>query len=149
MDDPVAHALEFVRNFAELAERLAKRNIVVRRLRCDWSGFGSWTVEASSGDAESKRSSAIHRHAFNEAGPEVCRVIWDGEDRQLSMGSTPTQVSVMINQWRNLEPQSCNSSEARAHVGRGVALCPSRVIANSRVAEPIGYALLHAYALRP
>ena len=112
MDDPVVHALDFVRNFGALAERLAKRNVVVRRLHCDWSGFGSWTVDASRGDAEAKRSSAIHRHAFNEAGPEVCRVEWDGKDRQLYMGSTPTEASVMLNQWRHLEPQSCNSYEA-------------------------------------
>lgn len=64
MDDPGAHALDFARSFAALAEQLAKRNIVVRGLHCDWSAFGSWTVEASSGDAESKRSSAIRRHTF-------------------------------------------------------------------------------------
>jgi hypothetical protein len=75
MDDPVAHALDFVRNFGALAERSAKRNIVVRHLDCDWSGFGSWTVEASRGDAEAKRSSAIRRDAFSEAGSEVCRVM--------------------------------------------------------------------------
>ena len=112
MGDPVAHALDFVRNFAALAERLATRNIVVRSLHCDWSAFGSWTLDASRGDAEAKRSAAIRRHAFNEAGPEVCRAMWDGKDRQLSMGSTPSQVSVMVNQWRYLEPQSCNSYEA-------------------------------------
>jgi hypothetical protein len=102
MDDPVAHALDLVRNFGALAQPLAKRNIVVRHLDCDWSGFGSWTVEASRGDAEAKRSSAIRRHAFSEAGPEVCRVMWDGKDRLLSVGSTPTMVSVMLNQWSTL-----------------------------------------------
>jgi hypothetical protein len=112
MDDPVERALDFVRSFAALAERLAKRNIVVCGLRCDWGAFGSWTVEASSGDAEAKRASAIHRHAFDEAGPEVFRASWDGKDRLLSMGSTPTKPGVMLNQWRYLEPQSCNSHEA-------------------------------------
>lgn len=96
MDKPVAHALDFVRNFAALAERLAQRNIAVRCLHYDWSAFGSWTVDASRGDAEAKRSSAVQRHAFSEAGPEVCRVEWDGKDRQLSMRSTPTQATVMM-----------------------------------------------------
>jgi hypothetical protein len=112
VDKPVAHALDFVRNLAALAERLAQRNIAVRRLHCDWSAFGSWTVDASRGDAEAKRSSAVQRHAFSEAGPEVCRVEWDGKDRQLSMRSTPTQAAVMTNQWRHLESQSCDSYEA-------------------------------------
>jgi hypothetical protein len=111
MDDPVAHALGFVRNLAALAERLATRNIVVRSLHCDWSAFGSWTLDASRGDAEAKRSPAIRLHAFDETGPEVCRAIWDGKERQLSMGSTPSKVSVMVNQWRYIEPQSCDSYE--------------------------------------
>jgi hypothetical protein len=112
MDKPVAHALDFVRNLTALAERLAQRNIAVRRLHCDWSAFGSWTVDSSRGDAEAKRSSAVQSHAFSEAGPEVCRVEWDGKDRQLSMRSTPTQATVMMNQWRHLEAQSCDSNEA-------------------------------------
>jgi hypothetical protein len=29
-------------------------------------------------------------------GPEVCRVEWDGKDRQLSIRSTPTQATVMM-----------------------------------------------------
>jgi|HubBroStandDraft_4_1064222.scaffolds.fasta_scaffold68443_2 hypothetical protein len=68
MDDPVAHALGFVRNLAALAERLATRNIVVRTLRCDWSAFGSWTLDASRCDAEAKRSAAIRLHALTKQG---------------------------------------------------------------------------------
>jgi hypothetical protein len=112
MDSPVEHALDFVRKFAALAERLAKRAIVVRSLHCDWSAFGSWTIEASGGDAETKRSAAIQRHAYAEAGPEVFRVIWDGKERELSIASTPTEVTVMLNQWRHLEARSCDSTDA-------------------------------------
>jgi hypothetical protein len=75
MDDPVTHALGFVRNFAAFAERLATRNIAVRSQHCDWSAFGSWTLDASRGDAEAKRSAAIRLHAFNETAPDVC--LWD------------------------------------------------------------------------
>ena len=112
MDTPLTRALDFVRTFAALAERLGSHNIVVRRLVCDYSGFGSWELEASNGDAEAERSAAIRRHAFNEAGPVVCRATWDGRDRLLSMASTPTGVSVMPNRWRSLESQSCESFEA-------------------------------------
>jgi len=111
MDNPVERALAYVRSLAALAERLAKHDIVVRRLHCDWSSFGSWTVEASSGDGEAKRSSAIQRRAFSEPGAEVFRVIWDGKDYQLAMASTPTTVISMLNQWRELEVRSCDSHE--------------------------------------
>jgi hypothetical protein len=112
MNNPVEHALGFVRGFAVLAERLAGRDIVVRNLHCNWSAFGSWTVEASSGDGERKRSSAIRRHELNEPGPEVLRVTWDGRERQLSMDATPTGVSTMSNRWRHLDTHSCDSAEA-------------------------------------
>jgi hypothetical protein len=112
MDSPVEKALAYVRSLAALAERLAKQDIVVRRLHCDWAAFGSWTVEASSGDDEAKRSSAIQRRAFSESGAEVFRVSWDGKDRQLDMASTPTTVISMLNQWRGIEARSCDSYEA-------------------------------------
>lgn len=111
MDTPVSHALLFIRELAALAERLAMRNIVVRCLYCDWSAFGSWTIEASSGLDEAKRSTALNRHDWGEAGPEVYRVVWDGRDRQLSMASTPTTVSVMPNQWRHRDPLAFESTE--------------------------------------
>src|SRR5262249_42872339 len=112
MYNPVDSALDFVRRLAALAERLAKRDIVVRRLDCDWSAFGCWIIEASSGDAETRRAAAIHRHAFNDPGPEVFRVEWEGRDGELYMTSTETEATVMLNQWRQLESRSCDSSEA-------------------------------------
>jgi hypothetical protein len=111
MDSPVESALAYIRSLAALAERLAKHDIVVRRLHCDWSSFGSWTIEASSGDGEAKRSSAIQRRAFSEPGPEVFRLIWDGKDHQVAMASTPTTVVSMLNQWRGLEARSSDSHQ--------------------------------------
>ena len=112
MESPPEKALAYVRSLTALAERLARQNIVVRRLHCDWAAFGSWTVEASSGDGEARRSSAIQRRAFSEPGADVFRVIWDGKDRQLDMASTPTTVISMLNQWRGIEARSCDSCEA-------------------------------------
>ena len=111
MDNPVERALAYVRSLTALAEQLAKHDIVVRRLHCDWSSFGSWSVEASSGDGEAKRSSAIQRRAFSEPGTEVFRVTWDGKDHQAALAATPTTVISMLNQWRGLETRPCDSHE--------------------------------------
>jgi hypothetical protein len=111
MDRPVERALAYVRSLAALAEHLAKRDIVVRRLHCDWSSFGSWVVEAASGDGEAARSLAIQRHAFSEPGAEVLRVTWDGKDHQVALASTPTTVISMLNRWRVLEERRCDSHE--------------------------------------
>jgi len=46
MDNPVERALAYLRSLAALAERLAKDNIVVRRLHCDWSSL----IEGSAAD---------------------------------------------------------------------------------------------------
>jgi hypothetical protein len=112
MDGPAEKAVAYVRSLAALAERLSKQDIVVRRLHRDWAAFGSWTVEASSGDGEANRSSAIQSRAFSGPGAEVFRVIWDGKDRQLDMASTPTTVISMLNQWRGIESRFCDSHEA-------------------------------------
>ena len=112
MDNSVESSLGFVRSLAALTERLAKHDIVVNRLHCDWSIFGSWFVEATSRDAEAKRSSAIHRQAYDDSGPVVLRVTWDARDRRLSLESTPTEVISMLNKWRELEARSCDTHEA-------------------------------------
>ena len=112
MDSPVEHALNFVRSLAALGEQLAKRDIVVRRLDCNWSAFGSWTIEASSGDSEAKRSLAIRIQAFTAPGPDVLRVTWDGKEHQVKLASTPTTVISMLNRWRVLEGQRCDSHKA-------------------------------------
>jgi hypothetical protein len=66
MDSPVERALAYVRSLAALTEQLAKHDIMVRRLHCDWSSFGSWIVEAASGDGESMRSLAIQTFRLPE-----------------------------------------------------------------------------------
>ena len=83
----------------------------MRRLHCDWAAFGSWTIEASSGDGETKRRTAIQQRAFSAPAADVFCVSWDGKDRQLGMASTPTNAISMLNQWRELEARSCDSYE--------------------------------------
>ena len=94
-NNPVESAVAYVRRFADLAERLAKQNIVVRRIDCSWGSFGSFIVEATDGDEETKRVSAIRRGAYSESGPDIYRALWDGKERELlfeSMRSTATTV---------------------------------------------------------
>src|SRR5713226_1248833 len=90
-------ASDFVRVFAELAERLAARDIVVGRLQCDWAIFGSWVLHATNGAQEQRRSDAIRRGEYSGAGPDVFRVTWDGQDRMLSIDSSPSMVLSAVN----------------------------------------------------
>src|SRR5215470_1128264 len=105
-------AREFVRSLTALTEKLAHHDIVVRRLNCDWSSFGSWIVEVASGAGEDKRGEAILAGAYDEPGPDVFRVTWDGRDRRLSMDSTATEAVTMLNKWRALDDENCDSHEA-------------------------------------
>lgn len=111
MNTPVERAIVYVRRFADLAERLAKQNIVVRKLDCDWQSFGSFIVDASDGDEEAKRALAVQRGAFGEPGPDVYRLSWDGKDRLLSAGSMRTTASTMIGPRRALDSRPCDSYE--------------------------------------
>jgi len=112
MTDSTDSARDFVRSLAALAETLADCDIVVRRLHCDWSVFGSWIVEASGGAAQEKVSEAIRRQAYDEPGPEVFCVTWDARDRRLLLESTPTGAISMSNQWRELEARQLDSHDA-------------------------------------
>jgi hypothetical protein len=111
MNTPAELAIVYVRRFADLAERLAKQNIVVRKLDCDWQSFGSFVVDASDGDEEAKRALAVQRKAFAEPGPDVYRLSWDGKDRLLSAGSMRTTASTMIDPRRALDSRPCDSYE--------------------------------------
>ena len=111
MEDSGTMSLGFVHSLVALADRLAERHIVLNRLHCDWSVFGNWSIEVTSADAQARLSSAIERRAFDEPGPEVFRVTWDARDGWLSLASTPTGIVSMLNQWRELESRSCDSSE--------------------------------------
>jgi hypothetical protein len=111
MNTPAELAIVYVRRFADLAERLAKQNIMVRKLDCDWQSFGSFVVDASDGDEEAKRALAVQRKAFAEPGPDVYRLSWDGKDRLLSAGSMRTTASTMIGPRRALDSRPCDSYE--------------------------------------
>jgi hypothetical protein len=99
MTDSSDNARDFVRRLAAFAERLAGRNVVVRRLVCDWSHMGSWILHASNGDAEELRAQAIRERNFRAPGPEVVRVTWDGRERILCVETSPSGVLSEMNKW--------------------------------------------------
>jgi hypothetical protein len=132
----IESAQAFVRSLANLAESLANREIVVRRLHCDWASFGSWIIEVSSGESEEKRTAALRRLVLfahgsalgspvDEPGPVVFRVTWDGRDKWLTLESTATEVMTMHNQWTLLdEDRDCGSHDAAlALAGEWLASC--------------------------
>ena len=112
MTEATENALTFVKTLAALAERLAHRDIVVRRLDCDWSGSGSWALELSGGVAENERLNAIRRQALDQPGPEVFSVTWDGRERYLELRSTPTGLLSRLNTWKQLDARAAESHEA-------------------------------------
>lgn len=76
-------AARFLRELYRIAERLALRDVVVRSFTADWSGFGSWSIEASKGESEDRRGAAIEAGDYSPVGLDVVRVSWDGKDRNL------------------------------------------------------------------
>ena len=112
MTEATESARTFVKTLAALAERLADRDIVIRRLDCDWSGSGSWALEVSRGVAETERLNAIRREALAEAGPEVFSVTWDSRERYLELRSTPTGLLTKLNTWKQLDARAAESHEA-------------------------------------
>lgn len=77
MTRPTDSAAEFVRQLAGLAERLAALDLVVAQLHCDWSSFGSWSMDVQKGDAADRYS----------------------EDRILTLETSPTPPLSAPNRW--------------------------------------------------
>jgi hypothetical protein len=108
-NNPVEDAVAYIRRFADLAERLAKKNIVVRRIDCSWGSFGSFIVEVTDGDEETKRASAIQRGAYSESGPDIYRALWDGKERDLTFGSMRSTATTIFGPSRAIESRSPTS----------------------------------------
>src|ERR1051326_6055398 len=83
-------AINFIRQLAALAERLAKKNIVVAQLSTDWSGFGSWQLSAQIGKDADDYGKAILKGKFGTLGPKVVSFSWDGRDQNLNVKTAST-----------------------------------------------------------
>jgi hypothetical protein len=83
-------ARHFISLLAGVANRLATHGLVIARLHCDWSHFGSWQLQVQRGRDTDRYREAILRQEFDTWGPEVLRAVWDGRDEKLSIMSATT-----------------------------------------------------------
>jgi hypothetical protein len=103
---------DFVQQLAALAERLAKRNIVVNCLCCDWASFGNWTIEVSRGADCETYDKALLNHEFIAAAPNVLRCMWDGKDGCLYFETAPTEPLSNPGPWENVNVKEFKSRDA-------------------------------------
>ena len=102
MERPSKSAADFVRQLAELAYRLAAKDIVVASLHADWSGFGCWELLAQNGADTARYAQGLRNSSPSEAvGPELVRVLWDGREGILSVQASPTRVCNAPNEWKD------------------------------------------------
>jgi hypothetical protein len=101
---------------------LAIRDVVVRSLSAEWSGFGSWSIEASKGESEDRRGAAIETGDYGAVGPDVVRVSWDGKDGILDVGLLHTTAISASGALDPLMSQSCDSRSDALRVAESLLL---------------------------
>jgi hypothetical protein len=108
------HAIAFISVLAGLAERLAKADVVVSKLHCDWRSFGSWELEVQRGPAADAYGAALLRGDYDADGPDVVKFSWDGKEKLLSVSSAPTEPLTSPGPWKHLMDKAFASSEQAA-----------------------------------
>ncbi len=92
---------EFVARLAELAQRLAKKDIVVSSFHADWANFGCWQLQAQNGAASERYGEGLRSsNPTSAVGPEVIRAFWDGREAILSIEASPTRPMSAPNEWK-------------------------------------------------
>jgi hypothetical protein len=84
--------------------------VAVRSFTAEWSGFGSWSLEASKGESEDRRGAAIEAGDYGAVGPDVVRVSWDGKGRIFDAGLLHTTA---ISAGGLLEPLMSKARDSR------------------------------------
>jgi hypothetical protein len=112
MTRSVDSAADFVRQLTGLAGRLAALDLVVAQLHCDWSSFGSWSLDVQKGDAADRYSEALSREQWDTCGPDVVSFSWDGRERILTLETSPTPPLSAPNRWERQLHQAFDSRQA-------------------------------------
>jgi hypothetical protein len=105
------NAANFNRTLAQVAERLAARDIVVSTLHADWSSFGCWELEIQRGSDAGRYHEAARLDPGNAIPPDVIRCVWDGREGYLMIEASPTRPLSAPNQWQKEHAQAFDSSE--------------------------------------
>ena len=101
MNEHCQNAADFIRVLADLAYRLAAKDIVVGALSADWSSFGSWSLQAERGTETARYVEGLRSNdPLRAVGPEVVRVFWDGRDGFLTVEASPTRFCSAPNEWK-------------------------------------------------
>jgi hypothetical protein len=112
MPQSAQEAKRFVERLWELTARLAARDIVVASLHCDWGSFGSWTLEAQTGQAADRYDEALLAKQWGTPGPDVLRAGWDGKEGLLIIESAPTPPLSSPGPWTPEVDEFFSDSEA-------------------------------------
>jgi hypothetical protein len=99
--DMAQSAAEFIKEFGDMAQRLAAKKIAITSLDCNWRSFGGWTLTACNGDLLQESHRRNDRNPFTVAGPEFIRVCRDGRDGYVQIESSPSEYLSSPNQWRS------------------------------------------------
>jgi hypothetical protein len=105
------NAYEFNKELFNLAERLAKNDIVISRLYADWGSFGSWIIHAQKGNETEKYSDAILNREYDTWGPIVLRITWDGKESFLLIEQSPTPPLSSPNAWQKIFSKNIKKKE--------------------------------------
>lgn len=106
------HSRHFVQQLAGLSDRLATHNLVVARLHCDWSTFGSWQLDVQRGVEADRYALALARGELDVAGPAVARALWDGREQTLKISVAPTPPLAAPRSWETCVTEALDSFEA-------------------------------------
>ena len=100
-DNSANGSAAFIRKLAEMAYRIAAKEIVVSSLHAEWATFGSWELQACRGADEARYAEAVLRlDLTNPPGPEVIRVLWDGREGVLTVQNSPTRFLCAPVDWK-------------------------------------------------
>jgi hypothetical protein len=101
----------FIRQLADLAHRLASRDIVVASLHCDWGSFGSWSMQAQKGTSADAYAEALLAKRWKTNGPSVARATWYGREKILQIETAPTPPLTSPGPWKREMERAFDDSE--------------------------------------
>jgi hypothetical protein len=104
-------AIAFLNTLTSLAQRLAKRDVVVSQLECYLASFGGWTFQVQRGPEADAFGAALLRREYDVDGPEVVRFAWDGKEKLLFVSRAQTKALSRPGPWKRVVERSFEGTE--------------------------------------